>query len=343
MATPTVTQAHFAECREQTQCPLFAVLPPEIRYEIFAYALAGAPDLTQPGDQADYCIRPGFESRRRTWTQLLRTCKRVYAEAWFMPFIYSEHAFYMTSGERRPQRVTSVEQMQKSLDLIHNRHGEIHGGSIRLFAQLAELESPKDFHGIFAMRHFNPTTVNITIRYTDTWYWESNSPLRIKGKWGERLALPASVSCFQIDFESIERRKDEVTYIATEAAAKWHFTRSDGTRLLSGPSNIAVSRWTGSSMLGRERWVRDEVRPGQLDYYVATVTWRASPEPLGSRPGKNPDLCVDWDRPAPRQLAYDSIPEEDLMYARIPHNSTAEEAAMAYYGFKHKSLMIIPS
>ncbi|KAJ5156832.1 hypothetical protein N7492_009635 [Penicillium capsulatum] len=333
----------FSEYCEQSQCPLFTVLPPEIRSEIFAHALTGAADLTQPPDQGNYCTRPGYENGHRTWTQLLTTCKRVYTEAWFMPFINSEHAFYMTSDERRPQRVASAKKLQQSLDLIRDRHGGTNGGSIRIFSQLAELETTKDFQGIFTMRHFRPTNVAITIRYTDTWYWESNSPLRIKGSWGERLILPASVSCFQIELESIERRKEEVDYVATEAATKWHFTRSDGTRFLSKPSNIAITRWSGSSMLGRERWVRDEARPGQLDYYVATVTWRPSPESPKPRPDKNPDIRVDWDRPAPKQLEYDSIPEESLMYARIPPNSTAEEAATAYYGFKHKSLMIIPS
>lgn len=343
MANRDPSSALFAEYHEQTQCALFAKLPPEIRYEIFAYALATAPDRTSSEAQNSYCVRPGYENRRRTWTQLLRTCKRVYMEAWFMPLACSEHAFYMTGCNRCPKRVTELRDMQHCLDLLYKRHGEVHGGSIRLFTQMYKLEGATTFQGIFAMPHFQPTTVAITIRYTDTWFWEDNHPLRIKGSWCEREILPASVSCFQIEIESIERRKAEVDYIATEAANKWHFTRSDGAQLLSDPSQIAISRWTGSSFIGGDRWIRDEVRPGQLDYYVATITWRPSPDPLGSRPEKNPNLRVDWDRPAPRQLEYVSIPEEDMVNAGIPADSTPEDASKAYYAFCHKSLMIIPS
>ncbi|KAJ5087053.1 hypothetical protein NUU61_008360 [Penicillium alfredii] len=104
------------------------------------------------------------------------------------------------------------------------------------------------------------------------------------------LKLPSSVTLFEFDIESRVHREDEVDYIARKTADEWHFKRSDGIHLLAGQSDISISRWTGSSVLGNERWVRDETRPGQLDYYLTTIAWRPSQHPLGARPLYNPSL-----------------------------------------------------
>ncbi|KAJ5190197.1 uncharacterized protein N7498_009182 [Penicillium cinerascens] len=327
---PNLSPAYFIDYADQNQSGLFSVLPPEIRSEIFAFALASAPDTTQPIGQDEYCTRPGYETRHFCWTQLLRTCKRVYMEAWFMPFIWSEHTFYMARAERSPRRTMSVEKMQECLDLIHRRHGEVHGGHVRLFAQLFMLENSRTFMGLFTMHHFHPTSVTITLRYTDTWEWEGNRALHISGKWCKWMVLPESVTSFKMDIESIERRKEEVDYIANEAAEKWHFKRTDGTNLLAQPSDISISQWTGSSILGSRRWVRDEVRPGQLDYYVATVTWRPSRGSIGARPERTPDLTVKWTRPLPRNLGYDCLPEDTLQRLNISMDTPAEEAVTQF-------------
>lgn len=322
-----ISSTYFTDYAGQKQSGLFSLLPPEIRSEIFAYVLTSAPDTTQPIDQDEYCIRPGYETRHYSSTQLLRTCKRVYMEAWFMP-IRSEHTFYMALPERSPRRKLSLQKMEECLDLIHSRHGEVHGGRIRLFAQLFMLENARE--GLFTMRHFHPKTVAITIRYTDTWNWEDNRALHISGQWCESVELPQSVTSFKMDIESIKRRKDEVDYIANEAANKWHFKRADGAILLAQPSDISISQWTGSSILGNRRWVRDEVRPGQLDYYVATVTWRPSLEPIRPLPRRNPDLKVKWARPPPRNLGYDFLPVDTLQRLNISMDIPAEEAVTQF-------------
>ncbi|CDM37714.1 hypothetical protein DTO013E5_6252 [Penicillium roqueforti] len=329
MAEPNLSPACFTEYNEQTQSSLFSLLPPEIRYEIFAYALTSAPDTRQRPERDGYCTRPGYETPHRTYTELLQTCRKVYMEAWFMPFICSEHAFWMASSERVPERIITVEKMQQCLDLIHDRHGEVQGGHIRVFPQLWCLEGTKDFNGIFAMRHFYPKSVTITIRYTDTWYWESNDELHIEGEWGRWLVLPSSVTRFCIDIESIERRKDEVDYIAGEMADRWRFQRADGTNMVAARADTSVSRWTGSSMLGGERWVRDEEAPGQLRYYFATITWRPSQEPLDDQ-GLNPPLEVDWIRPSIPDLGCNYIEEADLDRLGISMTVPAEQAVAEY-------------
>ncbi|KAJ5374492.1 hypothetical protein N7517_006498 [Penicillium concentricum] len=311
MTEPNLSPACFTNYNQQTQSNLFWLIPPEIRYEIFAYTLTSAPDTTQLPEQDGYCTRPGYETRHRTYTELLRTCKRLYMEAWFMPFLRSEHAFWMASWDRTPERMITVKKMQQGLNLIHDRHGEVQGGRIRVFPQLYRLESTTDFDGIFTMRHFYPQSVTITIRYTDTWFWEHNEELHIEGAWGKQLVLPSSVTRFCIDIESIERRKDEVDYIAGEMADQWRFQRADNTNMLAAKADTTVSRWTGSSMLGKRRWLRDETAPGQLRYYFATVTWRPSQEPLDAR-RLNPPLRVNWSRPSLPDLGFDSIKESYL-------------------------------
>jgi len=324
MTEPNLSPAFFTGYNEQTQCDIFSRLPAEIRYEIFANALTSAPDTALPLEQDEYCTRPGYETRHRTYTELLRTCKRVYMEAWFMPFICSEHAFWMAESSRTPRKMITVEKMQHGLDLIHARHGEVQGGHIRVFPQLWALESTRDLGGVLNMRHFHPNSITITIRYTDTWYWESNEALRINGSWINRVKLPPSVTRFCIDIESIERRKDEVDWMAGEMANKWQFTRADGTRMLAAKSDTTVSRWTGSSILGERRWIRDEVVPGQLQYYFATVTWRPSNESADQR-HFNPSLRVDWSRPSPPDFQWSYIDESYLEDAGIEMTVPAEQ------------------
>lgn len=350
-----ITPCRFTEYEEQKQSPLFSLLPSEIRREIFAYALTSAPEATgttsaQSADQ-DACVaRPGYEAGHRIWTELLRTCKRVYMEAWLMPFTCSEHAFYiirdrvyMTREERSPRRKMSMEQLQQCLDRINARQGEVRGGHIRLFAQPDYLEDSRDFARLFAMRHFHPKTVTITVRYIDTFDWENNRPLQIEGRWSRSLILPASVSSFTLEVESLERRNDEVDYIAEELARTWHFRRTDDVNLLADPSEISVSRWTGSSVLGTQRWVRDETRPGQLDYYIAKVTWRPSQDPPGSLPEENPWLIVKGKRRMPRNLGYDFIDNDDLLALGITPETPAEKAVAAYAAatVQERSLVVV--
>jgi hypothetical protein len=324
MTEPTLSPAFFSEYNEQTQSDLFSRLPAEIRYEIFANALTSAPNTALPLEQDEYCTRPGYETRHRTYTELLRTCKKAYMEAWFMPFICSEHAFWMASPERTPRKMITVEKMQEGLDMIHARHGEVQGGHIRVFPQLWALESTKDLGRVLTLKNFHPKSITITIRYTDTWFWENDEALRIDGSWGNRITLPSSVTKFCIDIESIERRKDEVDWIAGEMADKWQFKRADGTRMVAAKSDTTISRWTGSSILGERRWIRDESAPGQLQYHFATVTWRPSRE-SGEQGHFNRSLRVDWSRPSPPSVPWSYIQQDYLESAGIAMTVPADQ------------------
>ena len=83
---------------DQEECRLFTVLPAEIRDLIFAFTLAPFedPDPAARFD-VDTCFkRPNYSAPHKSDTALLRTCKRIYSEAWFRPWTASEQTFYFT-------------------------------------------------------------------------------------------------------------------------------------------------------------------------------------------------------------------------------------------------------
>jgi hypothetical protein len=244
-----------------------------------------------------------------------------------MPFTYAEHAFYLTWHDRAPEQL-SLTAFQQCLDLIHRMHGKAGAGRVRIFAQLFMLEEGHEMKALLDMTHLYPQSITLTIRYTDFWMWEENEPLYIGGEWVNRICFPESVTRFSMDLESIERRRDEVEYIANAAAEKWFFRRKDGKFLTADKADMSVSQWTGSSILKGERWLRDEVRPGQLDYYVATVVWRVSPG-LAEAPLPTPcptvELPQDFHQLAPQFTAAERVSVAELEEANIAPDTPAEK------------------
>ncbi|RMJ23287.1 hypothetical protein PHISP_05837 [Aspergillus sp. HF37] len=283
--------SNFSSYNHQDQSPLFSVLPPEIRNDIYAYALTAYEDFARPHSKNTYWWRPGDRAALRTATELLRTCRRVYNEAWLLQFALAEHCFYLTHAERAPGGRDWPRGFEECNRLIYETYGKHRQtttttiprpgcgfglGRIRVFAQLWQLEPGKELQRILDVPYFHARHVAVTIRYSDFWFWEDNAPLFVRADWVNMIRLPDSVTRFSVDFEMIERRKEEVDMIARAAAEMWTFGRRDGAVLAASvdEEHISVSKWTGSSVLGYKRWVRDEVRPGQLDYHVVTVTWK---------------------------------------------------------------------
>lgn len=114
--------------------------------------------------------------------------------------------------------------------------------------------------------------------YVPRWSWEIDEPLRFMGNFIARLErhLPGSVREIHIELESLERKKDQIDWIAKQMAEKWYFKRKDGVALFPDVTgkDVKIDRWSGSSRWGGETWTRDESAPGRLDYYIATVTFR---------------------------------------------------------------------
>lgn len=321
---------------EQNQSPFFYKLPPEIRHLIYVYALSEYENLERPYNKNTYWWRPGNTAALRSATELLRACRRIYNEAWLLQFALAEHRFYLTHDDRAPHGSCWPPGFREGNQMIYERYGkhQQHGpgerlglGGIRVFAQLWALEPGDDFQMILDMPHFYPRRIALTIRYSDFWYWESMAPLHIDATWVNHIRFPESVTHFTMDFEMIERRKDEVKLIANEAAKKWFFKRRDNKILTASVDDISESTWTGSSVLGDERWIRDEARPGQLDYLVVTVTWKLQPK--ASVPKRScPDLGVPdgYFQPFPPFPPQASIHVDDLRRFNVSLDTRAVDA-----------------
>ncbi|KAL4878350.1 hypothetical protein BJY04DRAFT_196343 [Aspergillus karnatakaensis] len=272
------------------------------------------PDPARSYKKETYYHRPGHTAPHITSTSLLLTCKQVYAETWFLPFALAEHIIYLTAQDRAPARGPTTilgsssnsrsgfatagrrgvreehprphqqgpghpwrfgRDLAESLELISTVHGEIvETGNLHVFAQLYILEPGAAFQRVLDTPFLRPRSVTLTIRYTDFWHWEDTRPLWINGKWVKTVVFPESVRVFRVEFEMILRREEEVQILVEQAAEKWVFRRDDGKTLTARPDDADRMQWRGSSTLNGKRWVRDEIRPGQLDYVVYSVPWR---------------------------------------------------------------------
>ncbi|KAI9651737.1 MAG: hypothetical protein M1831_000487 [Alyxoria varia] len=268
---------------DQSECPLFSTIPGELRDIIFDYALSEYEDTSRPYNEQTCYRRPDYHAPRRIDTDLLRTCQAIHREAWFRPWTNAEHVFFLTSGERRPPRVTETTQLQPVLDKIERLHGPLETSHIRVFAQLYLLEPGENLQRILGMRHFYPRCVTLTLRHTDWWNWEYDEGLRIAARWVDYCRLPRTVTEFRMELETLERKKPQAEEIAKKMVEGWQFTRTDGVQLCADAkevSSIQPIEWSGKSTWLGQRWIRDENRPEELDYIVKTIVWRPNPSAI---------------------------------------------------------------
>jgi len=263
----------------QEMSPLFASLPGEIRDRIFSFALADYEDKRRAYNDTTCYKRPNHLAPLRIDTSLLRTCQRIYREAWFIPWAKAEHTFWLTDIKRMPPNALArhrlCDALRNAAENVRRTHGEVPTiDQIRIFAQLWLLEPGIELSRLLSIPHFQPLHVTITLRHTDWWYWEQDEVLRINAEWVEKCRFPLSVKSVRMELESLERKKSQVDSLAEQMARHWQVARADGVKFeAASPSPSDVMRWSGTSAWGDERWLRDETRPGQLDYYVAAVIW----------------------------------------------------------------------
>ncbi|KAF9773418.1 hypothetical protein IL306_008790 [Fusarium sp. DS 682] len=265
----------------QNESPLFSILPGEVRDSIFSYVLTDHPDPTPTKKfRENTCYtRPSYLAAQSTDTRLLRTCRAIYRETWFKPFLLREQTEWAASGDRAPPPGQAPPPLYSMLGKIARTQGidNVEIERLRVFAQMYKLEEG-GLERILSMQHLAPRTVTLTIRHTDWWFWEDDEPLRFEGNWIKDVcaALSPNTTQFCIELESLERKKDQVDRIAKQMVDNWFFKRPDGVVLYADTSdaNRKVSRWSGSSTWHGQRWIRDETEPNRLDYYIVSITFR---------------------------------------------------------------------
>jgi hypothetical protein len=80
---------------DQSDSPLFSVLPGEVRDRIFEYALRSYDDTSNAYSKDESYRRPGYLAPSKADRALLQTCQQVYAEAWFRPWATATHTFWL--------------------------------------------------------------------------------------------------------------------------------------------------------------------------------------------------------------------------------------------------------
>lgn len=126
--------------------------------------------------------------------------------------------------------------------------------------------------------------------------------------------------------ESLERKQDQIDYIASQMIDKWRFTRRDDTTLQASPNSASISRWSGSSTWEGDRWIRDESRPETLDYYVATIPFRpVTASEVRPRLNQGDPQLGPMPHATPIQHSCPSVAESTLREASVPPGLSADE------------------
>jgi len=264
---------------EQSQSPLFSVLPAEIRDMIYAHTFAEYEDLENPYPFNTCYRRPGCFGPRKSDTALLRTCQAIYNDCWYVPWILAQQVFFLAWERRSPKKTMNAYEPEEIIRLVEKLHPNTPArrkeiASIQIFAQLLELEDREALTEILRVEQIRPRSVTITVRHTDIWSWESDVPISMHlSDWVWDCRFPTSVAniCFQL--ESLERKKEQVDSIIAQIRQGWYFTRTDGVHLAPSVACPASETWTGSSTWDDERWIRDEDdrEPGKIRYYIASL------------------------------------------------------------------------
>jgi len=286
-------QRSSAGSHAQDQSPLFSIIPAEIRDQIFTLALIQCEDQNEVYDDDTCYKRPGYLAHKRIYTDLLRSCKRVYNEAWFLPWTNSEHVFYFASDARKPFITIEPEVVEDLLWDMFDLHGEApkEVEHVQIFAQIHRLENSGKFGAVCDMPFFKPRRMTVTIRHTDFANWEGKADLTIDGTWIQQATLPESVNEVYIEFENTVERQDQVDFLADQAALLWYFKRKDDAVLVADAKEKIVMRWTRGSTWAGKRWRRHESRPNEIDYYVRTIKFKL-------RPGLDEENLKDHDQGA---------------------------------------------
>lgn len=147
----------------QLASPLFTRIPAEIRNSIFKLVLTSFDDKRRPYKKGAYYYRPDHRYAQIIDTNLLLTCRRIYAETEGIPASINEH----TSWYRRaPPDVHKNGLTWEDNPAALKRRRQVE--TIHLFTQQFWLESGFQ-KWTKTLSLTNATRLKMTIRHTDWW------------------------------------------------------------------------------------------------------------------------------------------------------------------------------
>ena len=266
-AKPTVIEKITSRryINPQAASPLFALLPAEIRQQIFQFALLSYTNPARPYSQHSFWYRPEFTHAKAIAIGLLLTCRRIYLETHSLALIQNEHVIWGVERSRIPPHASNYLVNGSMRTPQRNAIQCVH-----LFTQQFWLEDWK-FKWLAYTQSWPdgcPPKLKITIRHTDWWYnlLGENSPLALDpkrkgrakvadwvdekqpfepGSWGQRFVYLKGLRQFDLELETVETKKGELDAIASRAST-WKFPLGDNKILMPDEKATKTVRWTGS-------------------------------------------------------------------------------------------------
>ncbi|KAI8174476.1 hypothetical protein K4K51_008772 [Colletotrichum sp. SAR 10_75] len=229
----------------------------------------------------------------------------------YRDFVRDARGFRNPSDDRGPEGRTGMNSClsffrkltpQQSQDLK----------KVRFFMQMFRFENGTELHRLFHQPNFNPEKLTITIRYSDWWYWESDTPLRMKEDWLRRFSGPPGLKELKVEYETITRKRDAMMKIV-ERNKKWKLSVGDseeGGHLSAEGTKLVEWRWHGKSALGGTKWYHHG-DGDTMEYVVVTDTWRYVPGPMSEEDLKKREILPPEHYPAQDSDDSDGSDEEE--------------------------------
>ncbi|KAJ6161433.1 hypothetical protein N7470_004829 [Penicillium chermesinum] len=287
---------------EQTECPLFTILPAEIRNHIYALSLESDDRSKKDPDSLyqrhAFYYRPGYKQPRCIPTALLQTCQQIYLEASLLPAAVNEHTFWFYRAPPHVKNATSpVAYFQKmspeqraQVSLSKTIIGTVSSGELKI--------GDNDERGMRSDIRIAPKKMTITLRHTDWWLWENDDPLGIdpfrQGRthaaemgntnreynpraWGNRFMLIPTLNELVIEFETVLRKRNQLDSIL-QMAHQWKFPMDveKHVYLVADPSTLRAYTWVGAT---------------EDDLQMQGSIWRVIPSPPVG-PETQPDTAL---------------------------------------------------
>ena len=248
----------------QVASPLFSRLPPEIRDEIYVFALHSYDDRSRRYKPTAPYYRPGYRCAQKIDTDLLLTCRRVYQEARILPARINElAAWYHRGPPEFVDNLTLDEGLASSI-----RWRELR--TVHIFAQQFWLEDYRHGFGLFTnlWESACPTSLIITIRHTDWYWWEYQAPLALDpkragqpsaesysrpsdgfewGSWGSQFRKIRGLKTLKLELETVENKMRELDAIV-KRAKHWEFPMEDERVLILNESKTKRTGWNGENV-----------------------------------------------------------------------------------------------
>lgn len=136
--------------------------------------------------------------------------------------------------------------------------------------------------------------------------------------------FPDSLKTITLELESLQRKKDQIDWMAEMMKNTWRFQTKNNTIFSASKDDTTETTWSGSSTWNDKRWVRDETKPEQVNYYIKTVVWK--------RDASLTKISIAPDLTAPEEkfkVIEDSTPNlstHELQAAKVPPGTDANEA-----------------